>query len=351
MYGLLFTTACLALAAPPGGTMLATPDGTIAGVIASPDGKLVAANVRVDEKAKDGSAAGYHCLVWDAKTGEVKNRFPPVNPNEASVIAVLFSADGKRLIEHLRQVELETKVVAKFPATLPFPSGSVSGRVSQDRSRIASLTTGNDGATIRVWDVDAATMAAKERVSVKLTKGQVADSHPLYAISGDKTTLAYSYRLVETRLPGAIKVVDIETGKERQSIPIPDVNNVDFFVMSPDGNTIYAHQQALNRSDTVLTNVWDVKTGKVKATWTVGRLGRIRITDDGRYIVAATGRKYTDVTVIDVKTGKPYALIPTPYEGIAGLDVAPDGSWVAIAGGKLNDPRQVGVWKVADYKK
>lgn len=241
-------------------------------------------------------------------------------------------------------------MVTKFPAGLPFPSGWVSGRVSQDRSRIASLTTYNDGATIRVWDVDPATMAAKERVSVKLTKDQVAGIRNIpYAISGDKTTLAHA--LAVKRSLGVIKVVDVETGKERQSITVPDANPVYTFVLSPDGATIYAQQQALGGAKAASTNVWDVKTGKVKATWKVGRLGWMRIADDGRYVVGSTGSGNTDVTVFDVKSGKPHAVIPTPYEGIAGLDVAPDGSWVAIAGSKLNDPQQVGVWKVADYKK
>lgn len=335
--------------APPAPKMLATPDGAIHRVLVSPDGKRMAANVYVGDKAKDGSAAGIHCPVWDTKTWAATHTFTPGPPNVRPIAAAAFTPDGKRLLDAYAVADLETKAVTAFDNYLPFPGGLElpSSWLSKDGRRCASRTSETGGGvTLRVSDFDPAAGTATEKLAIKVDKAAAGSyGGPGYALTDDGKTFVYGTK--EDQQAGVIKVVDVATGRERLTIPTSSDDSVQRLGLSPDGNTLVTEHYVYGGPHTL--KVWDLKTGKPKAEWKAALSGP-RFTRDGRYVVGMT-KQNKEVTMVDAKTGKPVAVLPAPYERISSYDVAPDGSWVAIAGGKLNDPRQVGVWKTADYKK
>ncbi|MBI1914556.1 MAG: WD40 repeat domain-containing protein [Planctomycetes bacterium] len=194
---------------------------------------------------------------------------------------------------------------------------------SQDGKVLASVATGSERANVILWEV--------------------ATGKRLRRLSTDATTLSLSPDakrvIVSSHLDFQTSVIDVSTG--RTVYKLPGYRGT----FSGDGKLVFSADPYpdLNTSQ---VHVWDVATGKARATWPLKRgAERFCVSSDGRTCALGCYDNQEVVRILDLLTGKEKAPARKlrDSEHLAGL--SPDGKTLAITGRK-----DVSLWDVATGK-
>ena len=265
-------------------SLLAAHSSVINGVSFTPDGKTLAA------ACEDGTIR-----VWDLSTGEHKQTFTR-REYSFGVDSVSFTADGRTLaatsFSNLDLWDIVTGVRKKLSVALenrridfdhlPYIMlGGSKTSFSPDRKTVASW--GRDG-IIRVWDIT--TRKQVQTITIQPSSGQL-----IVSVSPDGRLLATTNRNEPIRL------WNINTGTETQTI-ITDSRYILNLVFSPDGTILASY----NVNETI--RLWDVNTGKEQKTLQrhKNKVMRVAFSPDNRTLISSN---YDNTLGLwDIRTGE-----------------------------------------------
>ncbi len=297
------------------GAALREPGRAFFNVEFSPDGKAMAA-----------AGLGGLVTVWDVASREARRSLTTGHRGAASLA---FSPDGKTIATFASEGEVRLWDVATGKRRKAWrvpvkkdgraPDRVVSGGVrrlafSPDGKSLAAA----QGDVVRVWDV-----------------GTARELAVLAGHSDDVRTVAYGLGgkvLVTGSLDETLKVWDTGTAKELASLRGPADGH---FALSGDGKTLAA---AYPNDHGVSVTLWDVGSGKEKATWkdAKGAL-RLAFSRDGKTL--ATQR--VEVRLWDVASGKKLAAFePGGSNAALALAFSPDGRALAAVGYEVELPSE-----------
>jgi WD40 repeat protein/tRNA A-37 threonylcarbamoyl transferase component Bud32 len=295
------------------------------------NGNLSACRAVLQECRWDLRGPEYHYLA-----NQLANRKALSLPlDDKGLSSLALSADGKRLCWGIPggtvkvwDLEAGKELYTLAPGTLP-PGNEGILALSGDGKRLCS----GSRYTIKVWDVE----AGKEIRTLTLP-GPPGGQPPLpgdlgrgvrsLALSGDGKRLVSVHFVAFERLYDAIKVWDVDTGKELRSLP-GDTNHVPSLALSGDGKLLYS-----GHAGGTIT-VWDLEAGKEARTLAghKGRVSSLALSGDGKRLVSgseagtAYGKEGT-IKVWDLSTGKEIRTLPG-YVGERGsLALSGDGKWL-----------------------
>jgi WD40 repeat protein len=287
----------------------------------SPDGKLLA------------TANGEAVKVWDLQTNRVKHTLKgfTLDLEEGSVVlnaipSLSFSGDGALLattdVNSIKLWDVRTgKVRSTIDAHVPWRV-----RFSPDGKTLAwDVSTADydrNKTKIKLWDVE----AGEERASFK--------GCGRFYFTPDGDTLVAEHPDFSK---GAL-LWDVKEGKRKAHIKAYGPT-----CFSPDGKTVAGVQGDESDEFKYYLKLWDVETGKEKATGTVeGRgLTVVAFTPDGKALVVMTERR---VMLYAVATLKEKAQFKAPCKFKNGVALSPDGKTLAVSGSGDDDSDVAGVW-------
>jgi len=342
----------------------------------SPDGKQLAACL---------DRADFPIYIWDAETGNVRQRLRPPQPDEYAIGTVLFSPDGKSVLapgwrrDSGRAVVVHSwnPISGDYQGKLSAPAGgqlamSRDGRLVASTSdtrvrlwkwpsreevlpneathagninRIAvapggEIVTASDDGTIRLWDA-----ASSRQLRVLNHEKWIRDA----AVSPDGSKLASS------GLDNTVRLWDLATGSEIYRLPghgrLGGVRAVGF---SADGKSFVSF------GDDFYLREWEVATGKARLEWKIRpngvnvpddgdrvdlfggpRMDRAAVSPDGSLLALSSGKMF----LFDCKTGKELHQIENPGSHVMALTFSPDSryllasAWAKPVETKLADGR------------
>lgn len=188
------------------------------------------------------------------------------------------------------------------------------------------LATGSQDGEVRLWDV----------ARRALVKTLPARSRPVTAVrfSPDGRTLAVATGDWKRREPGAVELIDGETGDVRGTLRghTLEVATLDF---SPDGRSL-----ATSGADGVV-KLWDTTTLAERASWPHADCKALAFSPDGRLL--ATGHWGGDVVLWDADGGRKVATLKGHGDLVFAVAFSPDGKMLAT-GAK---DRTVRLWNLA----
>jgi WD40 repeat protein len=251
----------------------------------SPDGKTLATTT--------GGWGGQQAEIkfWDVATGQARLAKTPL---KGSAFSLAFSPDGKTLATGGQDRAVLLWDVA---------SGEVWGRLQEHRDDIRSLTFSADGrmlatasldGTVKLWDLPSAEGRASFGDKLAISRTTIrpgSTGSDCVAFSPDSLLLAYA-----DNANGNIDLWDIKSRRKLTSVPGL------LAVFAPDGKSLAtAAGKWLPRE----AKLWDVATGKLKATFKGGHkdiIIALAFSPDGRKLV--TGSRDRTVQVWEVSTGR-----------------------------------------------
>ena len=264
----------------------------------SPDGRTVAV------------ASWKRVNLWDANTGNLKVTLG----NELSDFA--YSPDGQTLAlaeseqislwnantGHRKKVKIKQRSANRYAGSVAY---------SPDGQTLAS--SGSDIGEVKLWE--AATGRLKTTPSVKLTHGF---HWMMYSPDGQTLALA--------ALSGQMSLCEVVTGQLIGTLEGHFSDIVDV-VYSPDGRTLAV-------ADESAVNLWDVNTGRRKATLDV-HMGKstyeprgLAYSPDGQTLASAAGRF---INLWDADTGDLKTALEGHVSSVWALTYSPDGQTLASA--------------------
>jgi WD40 repeat protein len=382
---LLLVVACaLAIDVPTPPALAASPPHTDLYGDPLPDGAVARlgtvrwrTNLRLGSFSPDGqtvvSLGDVGLVLWDARTGR------PVgwSPQDVTVKAAAFSADGKTLIiagraagggrgaprapaavrRLIRRYEVGTGKLLDA-AELTTPGTDRAPSPHGDSLTFARdgqlLLAGDGGKTIRLWD--AASGKPLQQVTTEFNY-----FWPHVAVTGDGKLMAVAQRVPGVAPAGVLHVYDLTTGRLVRRLDGDDY--LVYPALSPDGKVLVASASRSWRA-------WDVATGALRHE-AEGQRGPAAFSPDGRYLAvgaspairlydaatfrevrrfAAHGERWVHalafspdgkrlasgldnrVALWDVATGEPVAPLPGHGGPVVGLAFSPDGQSLASGG-------------------
>jgi WD40 repeat protein len=349
---------------------LAEP-GPVSAVAFAPDGKRLA--VLSPDQGKDRREEVIR--LWDLATGKEARRITGL---EATSRCLVFSPDGKLLaVGNLQRMALQLF----DPAT-----GKEVCRVRclPSVKRLAfspdgkTLAAGKYDGQIGLWDVASGrplpqSPAAEDYVAVT---GFAAGGRELLTSGGELAArdwrsgrvvrryadpwedwfavpvLSPDRRLVAVcRADGSIRLVDAVNGKETLTLR-GHTAPADKLLFTPDGRRLFSH----GYDNTV--RVWDVAAGKQLHALDGGAANsgdQMAVAPDGKVLATSRrppgGNEPSEIRLWDVASGRQLLRIPVAMWGFFALAFSPDGSLLAVAGGRDGSggqsPGTVVVWDAA----
>ncbi len=257
--------------------------------------------------------------VWDLPTGEHKHTFTR-RAYRFGVDSVSFTADGRTLaatsFDHLDLWDIVTGVRKKLPMIdfdhLPYIMlGGSKTSFSSDRKTVASWSW--EG-IIRVWDIT--TRKQVQTITIQPSSGQL-----IVSLSPDGRLLATANRNEPIRL------WDINTGTETQTIVTDTRYNIPKLVFSPDGTILASYK--VNEP----IRLWDVNTGKEQKTLQKhkNQVMSVAFSPDNRTLVSSS---YDGpLRMWDIGTGEDKKeTIGYGHQFIKNVSLSPDGETLMSLG-------------------
>jgi len=319
------------LADPPPAVTVVKTDGMVDAVSWSPDGKLLATQVRYWEgEGREIQTTGHALQMRDAGTGKVLKTLHEgggtsgavFTPDGQSVVAIVVLFDDGTPESVVRVFDVKTGAAK---ATLKGASWLGNAALATDGKRVVAggAVLGADGAPasglVAAWDV----------ASGKLLWQQKDQPHQVNGVS-----LSRDGKPVAGASADSIRVWEAATGKHVRTIPADDEGDFLRVAFSPDGTTLGGSTWGKKRG---LVRLWDARTGELK--WTAGadcvpgRMTFMAFSPDGRTLAtvghAAKGEK-GDLRLWDVKTGKPRQTPTRDANDVSSLAFSPDGKTLAV---------------------
>ena len=135
---------------------------------------------------------------------------------------------------------------------------------------------------------------------------------------------------------GLIRVLELVSGKELLRVKTPYFAQRPGWSYSADGQTV-AVQSAPNA-----IKVWNLATGKERATLTITSYGQVALSPDGKYVALAT--QQGQVSIRETATGKEVRTMPLPQNPqFSRLQFSPDGKMLLVAP-LYNKPYYFALW-------
>ena len=349
----------------------------------SPDGRTLAGGGRYNHTVS----------LWDANTGDLK---ATLGDKEDYVFHIAYSPDGRTLAtisgrgfddDLVRLWDTTTgqlKVsftIPEFPIKMGFsPDGRTVAVASWKRVDLWNANTGNLKATLGnglsdfAYSPDSLTIALAEREQISLWNANTGHRKKVkieqrnagsVAYSPDGQTLASGGSEI-----GEVKLWEAATGRLKTPLTLKLTHSARWMMYSPDGQTLAlaeldggmslwatatgrligtleghnsdivdiayspdGHTLAVAGQSTV--NLWDVNTGRLKATLSdQGGIHDIMYSPDGRTIASASGHKWGPpgkINLWDADTGDLKAALEGHVSGVWALTYSPDGLTLASA--------------------
>jgi WD40 repeat protein/serine/threonine protein kinase len=279
----------------------------VTGIAFSPDGKRLATS------SLDGTAR-----VWDVAAG--KELFRKAVPTGAYCVA--FSPDGRLLAA----AEARGGVLVwgadggpqRHALRTPPPDGVTSLAFTPDGHRLATLSTGNIDAKVRVWDI----AAGREALALDAPGAWFRSGCPL-AISPDGRYLAAGDG------PGPVKLWELSTGRLARTLS-SHLGFVRGLAFSPDGRLL-----ASAGEDSTI-RVWLADTGKEALVFRghIGQVHGVAFNPDGTHLVSGgiDGTiKVWDVTLHPEHASLRANQVLDMNNNIEALAFGPDGQALTLA--------------------
>jgi WD40 repeat protein len=279
--------------------------------------------------------------VWDSATGKEVPWFKP----DASIKAVLFAPDGKRLLIYKGQSNGKRRGEGEFRWTIEHRevgSGKLQKQVEleSNREQLEFPQFSQDGkyflakrgdqwlGTVAIWDASTGKIYAKiEQEKVFFDRFTVSpDGKILAAVNEDKS-------LSLRELPG---------GRELHRLPRVGVpRDYDHYnpTFSPDGGTLVTSFVDYDKRSLYF---WDVASGKLRHE-IKDRGGRVAFSPDGKSLVCGETKAFR---LIDTTTFKELRSFERNDDGARCLDFSADGKRL-LSG----HDSTIGVWDVATGKR
>ncbi|MEU0646434.1 nSTAND1 domain-containing NTPase [Streptomyces umbrinus] len=335
---------------------ITVPDGSVRGMAFSPDGRSVAASsaraVRVWNVATgrtqrsftsqfDAQAVAFgpdgrtvaavsngRVRVWDVATGRTRT----AHDSQGEAEAVVFSPDGRTYADVRTDGSVQLRETATGIVRRTIKDGPIGWRKVAFAPDGRTLAIPVRGDTVRLWDTASGT-----------AKATVAAGH--HGRGAMKVALSTDGRTLVT---GSL---DPTVGVHRLAADLPQATlrgragtSVDDMAFSSDGRSVATvHQGPPGRGS---VRLWDARTGDHEATLAldtdpalrgrqlplpVWRLGAVGFSPTGRALAVRATRNGGVIEVRDVATGR---LLKSRALGTSRAALSPDGTRLAIAGGK-----------------
>ena len=346
-------------------TLTEDETGPVKSVHLNPD-NLTLISISKDETNRYSSNKRDIIQLWDVETGERK--VISTEDGKQEVKPIFLSPDNRTLISistatiHLWDVEtgkrkatLAEEKMGKIKSVLLIPDNRTLISISEDGDRYSS----NRYETTRLWDVE--TGKSKITLTEKLEKSVFLspDNRTLISISTDKSSRSYGYSDREST--ATIHLWDVETGKKSKTTLTKGLNNVKFVLLSPDNRTLVSvstsePSHSYRHSDRAPDNIiqlWDVETGKPKATLKEDRMGNVKAVEfstDSHTLISIIKNVSTDeegyrnendiIRFWDVETGERKI---DPIGNITDIVLSPDGNIIASG----NDVGTIVLWEIS----
>jgi WD40 repeat protein len=254
--------------------------------------------------------------LWDARTGKER---AALKSHTDWVWSLVFSPEGKKLASVSKDttIKLWDLRTGKEQATLK-------GHTDLDCSVAFSpdgktLAEGSKDRTIKLWDV----RTAKVRTTLKWRLDWLAEQ--VAPLPKQEGAVAYSpdgKTLASENVDKTIHLWDVATGKVRATFKEGLQGGLTWVAFTPDGQTL-----ASTGGD--LISLWDLKTCK-EPTILMGHLVHsVSFSPDGKTL--ASGSQDGTIKLWDVKTGKEQATLKGHRGTIWSLAYSPDGKTLASA--------------------
>jgi WD40 repeat protein/tRNA A-37 threonylcarbamoyl transferase component Bud32 len=329
------------------------------GVAYSPDGRRIAGWARTGQKGMHDSVR-----LWDAETGKVLSIWN-VRAESHHTLRPHFSPDGKWLLTAENQPKVYDAADGRVVATLSGHLGQLG--CARDGAQFGpdgkTIYTADDNGTIRVWDtarvLECSDLEASPEIWILWNQGM--------GLSPDGRRAATTSAGKES----AIRVWDLEEGKELLKIPMPQ-NYAWTVAFSPDGSTIAGpcldgrvrgweastgkelftlpghkfggrcvaftpdgSRLVSGGTDNAL-RVWDLREKRqVLAISHTGEVGRVAVSPDGtRFATVCDGKPKGHCFVWDAAEGRKLLEIDGHRSGTTDLVFSSDGRWLLTANDK-----------------
>jgi WD40 repeat protein/serine/threonine protein kinase len=293
------------------GTVAFHPNG---GLLVAGSGAFLGGSVRV----WDGSSAGGHEL-WTLRG------------HTAWGGHAVFSPDGKELVTSGpdQKVTVWNTTTAEEKAT--FGDSRVLGSIAL-RSRNGRWLVVAKGTSLSVWDLQPRLgSSGLDRSQAGETSALAAAAvHTLQGHRQPPQQLAFSAdsrRLASCDLAKVIKIWDLESGRELQTVRGPP-QNVWSLAFSPDGRQLALGTMLPNKGGLGEVRVWDVETGRLHAT--LEGSGPVAFKPDGAQL--ATASVGSQIKVWDLRSSRLTGTLIGSQGWVPCLAYSPDGRFLASGG-------------------
>ncbi|NEB03868.1 helix-turn-helix domain-containing protein [Streptomyces sp. SID13726] len=283
-------------------------DASVADMAFGPDGRTVAA-------VHQGWTGGGVAQLWDARSGEREAVLPldaaelpwPVNHPEAvgfgptgRALAARVTEGGVLEVRDVATGRLRQSRAVKFVGTIVF---------SRDGTQLAVV--GGDG-TVRIWNLSTGTLTTVRNDHERPVRS--AEFAP------DGRTLAVV--AVASNGDDEVELIDTATGRARATVE-PGTGFLGSLALGRDGRTLVT----LGHGGSV--KVWEVRTGRFRDGFSTGsEVASSALSPDGRTLAVGGAR---GVQLWDLATGRIRATLPGPAH--ARVSFGPDGHVLVVGAG------------------
>jgi WD40 repeat protein len=255
--------------------------------------------------------------LWDVKTGKEQ---ATLTRHTDLVWSLAYSPDGKTLASVSKDttIKLWDLRTGKEQATLKGHTDlDCSVAFSPDSKTLAE---GSKDRTIKLWDV----RTAKVRATLKWHRDWLAEQ--VAPLPKQEVAVTYSQdgkTLASENVDKTIHLWDVATGKVRATFKEGLQGGLTWVAFSPDGKTL-----ASTGGD--LISLWDLKTGKEPIILQGHQVLSVAFSPDGKTL--ATGSQAGTIKLWDVKAGKERATFQGHRGAIWSVAYSPDGKTLVSGG-------------------